>query len=59
VLTTYAVAIHPFEVDLTIVGVKICHDYKCGCDNPVQICMGLSQPSKSLYGVIINQHKFL
>jgi hypothetical protein len=41
---------NPFEVNVTIVGVKIWHDYKWGCDNLVQDCMELFQPSKSLYG---------
>jgi hypothetical protein len=39
---------------MTFVGVKIWHDYKCGCDNLVQDFMGLLQPSKGLYGVITN-----
>jgi hypothetical protein len=32
---------NPFEVNLTIVRVKIRHDSKSGCDNLVNICMGL------------------
>jgi hypothetical protein len=39
---------NPFEVILTIVGVKIRNDYKWGCDKIVQGCMGLSQQNKSL-----------
>jgi hypothetical protein len=48
---------------LTTIGVKIRHDYKWGCENLVQdfigllqphlVCMGLSQASLSLYGVLI------
>jgi hypothetical protein len=31
-----------FEANLTIVGVKIRHDYEWGCDNLVKVCLGLS-----------------
>jgi hypothetical protein len=42
---------NPFEVNLTIVGVKIRHDYKWDYDTLVKICMGLSQAS--LFSVVI------
>jgi hypothetical protein len=44
---------NPFEVSLTIVRVKIRHGYKWGYDNLVQVCMGLSQTSASLYWMVI------
>jgi hypothetical protein len=55
---------NPFEVNLTIVGVKIQHDYKWGCDNSIsrhynlvkKKCMGLSQTSGSWYGVVITAY---
>jgi hypothetical protein len=30
---------------MTIVGVKMRHDYNWGCDNLLKVCLGLSQPS--------------
>jgi hypothetical protein len=54
---------NPFEVILTIFGVKIEHGYKWGCDNSisnnynlVKVCMGVSQTSESLYGVVITAY---
>jgi hypothetical protein len=41
---------NPIEVNMTIDGVKIRHDYKWGCDNLVQDCMGLLQPRKVCMG---------
>jgi hypothetical protein len=41
-----------FEVNLTIVGVKIWHDLKWGCDNLVQNCMELLQPSKVYHNLV-------
>jgi hypothetical protein len=32
---------NPFEVNLTILGVKIGHDHKWGYHNPIQACAGL------------------
>jgi hypothetical protein len=55
-----------FEVNLTFVEVKIQHNHKCGCVNSIssyykyslkKVCMGLSQPSGSLYGVLITAHE--
>jgi hypothetical protein len=39
------------EVNLTIVGVKIRHDYNWGCDNLVKDCKRLLQPSKVCMGL--------
>jgi hypothetical protein len=57
---------NPFEENLTIVGVKIQHDCKWGCNNSirsyynlVKVYTWLSQTSGSLYGVVITAYGFI
>jgi hypothetical protein len=65
----YGVMITVYEVittPLTILWAKILHDYRWGCDNSmgsfnnlVIICMGLSQASESLNGVMITVYEVI
>jgi hypothetical protein len=57
---------NPFKVNLTFVGVKVWHDFKWGCDNSmssnynlVKDCMGLSQTSRKLYGIVITAYALI
>jgi hypothetical protein len=51
---------------LTIIGVKIWHGHKWGCDNsisshnnPIKVKMGLSHTSGSLYGVVTTAYEVI